>query len=472
MMHRYYKILFVCLCLSLLGTNHLFALEHRVLANGLEVFVEENHAVPLANIRVSFRAGATVETPELDGLCHLYEHMLFKGNEMYRDQNAFNAALKGLGVGSWNGGTSLEYATYFFTIPSEALEDGMKFWAYAVKSPLLKKEELNKEITVVHSEIAGRKSEPTHFLRKARREALYSADPHRLDIGGSLDIIDAATVEKLRYIKDRYYVPNNAALFVAGDVDPQKVFALAEAYYGDWKGGETVPALGPHPPLVADKWAASSTSPQQGIVDVLLTFRGPDAGQDEDATYPADVWGQMANAPRGRFKQAMAESIPDLFGGSRYVSGGYFTQRYAGETQFGFKLAVSDSDLWGAIVNVKEAVRKELSEMVREGYFSPQEIGSAKTELTNLTILSKETSGSFMQNLSFWWASTSTRYYLDYIANIEKVRVEDVRRYVSGYLHKPVVVTIWINKQDDEKHGITRMVEEQADPDKPGSHEH
>jgi len=461
MMHRYHKILLVCLLLSFFGASHLHALEHRALANGLEVFVEENHIVPLVNIRITFRAGATVETPELDGLCHLYEHMLFKGNEMYRDQNAFNAALKGLGVGTWNGGTSVEYATYFFTIPSKALEDGLKFWAYAVKSPLLAEEELKQEIKVVHSEIAGIKSQPAYFLRKARREALYNAYPYRLDVGGNLDVIDGATVEELRYIKERYYVPNNAALFVAGDVDPEEVYALAEAYYGDWKRGETAPALSPHPPIAADRWAAANTSPQQGIADVLLTFRGPDAGDDEQATYPADVWGQMINAPNGRYKNAMVESVPDLFGGSRYMSGGYYTQRSAGETEFRFRLAVSDRDLWEAIVNLKESARKELSEMIREGYFSPEEIERAKTELTNLTILSKETSRSFMQNLSFWWASTSTRYYLDYIAEIEKVGIEDIRSYISDYLHKPVLVSIWLNEADDEKHGITKMVEEQ-----------
>ena len=82
------------------------------------------------------------------------------------------------------------------------------------------------------------------------------------------------------------------------------------------------------------------------VVDFGWILVGPitgkllaDAGEDENATYPADVWGQMVNAPQGRFKRAMVESIPDLFGGSRYVSGGYFTQRYAGETEFRFKLA-------------------------------------------------------------------------------------------------------------------------------------
>lgn len=458
-MQRYSRILILLLGLSFLSTSQLFALEHKVLENGLEIFVEENHVVPLVNIRITFRAGAVVETPELNGLCHLYEHMLFKGNEMYRDQNAFKGALKKLGVGSWNGGTNVEYATYYFTIPSKALEDGLKFWAYAVKSPLLDKEELKKEIKVVHNEIAGGQSEPVYFLRKARREALYYKYPHRLDVGGSLDIIDSATVEKLRHIKDNYYVPNNAALFVAGDVDPQKVFTIAEKHYGDWKKGKGLPALDPHPPIGKDKWTATSTSPQKGIADVYLTFQGPDAGEDVESTYPADIWGQMLNSPNGRFKRSMTEAIPELFGGSRYIYGGYHTQRFAGETEFIFKLAVSGDDLWGVIANLKNTVRKELSEMTQEGYFSPQELKNAKTELANHTILSKETSRSFINNLSFWWASTSTNYYLDYIPNIEKVRIEDVQNYIDKYLKKPVVVSIWLNKEDDEKHKITEIVE-------------
>ena len=126
------KIFVVLYLLFVCWFSELFALESHVLENGLEVFLEENHLVPLVNIRITFRAGAIVETPDLNGLCHLYEHMLFKGNALFRNQAEFKAALKRLGVGRWNGRTSTEYVTYYITIPSEKDGEGLKFWAYAV----------------------------------------------------------------------------------------------------------------------------------------------------------------------------------------------------------------------------------------------------------------------------------------------------------------------------------------------------
>ena len=116
-----------------------------VLDNGLEVFVLENHVVPLVTIQLTFRCGAIAQSRETAGLFHLYEHMLFKGNEVYRDQSDFKTAMKELGVGSWNGGTSTEYVTYYFTIPSEKMKKGIEFWANAVRYPLLDPEELEIE---------------------------------------------------------------------------------------------------------------------------------------------------------------------------------------------------------------------------------------------------------------------------------------------------------------------------------------
>ena len=242
---------------------------HR-LDNGLEIFIEENHRVPLATIRITFRAGAIVETPATNGLCHLYEHMLFKGNGRYPSQSAFIAALKRMGTGSWNGGTSTEYVTYYITIPAEKLRDGLQFWAAAVMTPLLDHDELVAERQVVHNEIAGKQSEPEYPLRQAIRTMLYPAHAYRRDVGGDLAVIDAATISQLQAIKQAYYVPNNAALFVSGAVDPDTVLALARECFGRWLPGPPLPQLLPHPALPHDRWVAVATSPRKGLASVQI----------------------------------------------------------------------------------------------------------------------------------------------------------------------------------------------------------
>ncbi len=456
------KLLLVFLLIFVCPGPELLALESYVLKNGLEVFVKEDHIVPLADIRLTFRAGAIVETPELNGLCHLYEHMLFKGNQLYRNQAEFKAALKRMGAGSWNGGTSTEYVTYYITIPSDKLAEGLKFWAYAVKTPLLDEEELVKEREVVHNEIAGKQSQPEYLLRKAFLHSLYPDYWFRRDVGGDLAVIDNATREQMNYIKENFYVPNNAALFVAGDITPGQVMDAVNKYYADWEPGQGFPELRPHKPLPEPKWVAVNNSPSQGLVDVTFTFRGPDTAIDTSSTYAADLWGQMVNDPQGKFKNNVHSAVPELHGGTRYINAGYFTQRDAGSTSFSFTLTVPEKDdLWNIIIRLRSVVMNEIEHMAEKGYFSAEALSSAKQEIENHDILSRETAAGLMANLSFWWASTSTEYYSTYLENIEKTSMDDVRAYVQKYLNRKFFLTsIWINKDDDTQQGIVKMVEQ------------
>ena len=159
--------------------------DRRVLDNGLEVFVVENHVVPLARIQITFRCGAIAQTPETAGVFHLYEHMLFKGNAAYRTQSDVQAAMKELGVSTWNGGTSTEYVTYYFTVPSDQLEKGIAFWANAVREPLLDAGELETEKDVVANEIKGSFGQPDDVFQSGVDRALYWQYPWRRDVTGS-----------------------------------------------------------------------------------------------------------------------------------------------------------------------------------------------------------------------------------------------------------------------------------------------
>ena len=94
---------FFCLSAQETAVSSLF---HYTLENGLELFVMENDSAPLAYIEIAVKAGAVTQTPENAGLFHLYEHMMFKGNEKYPNQKEAYSALNKMGVSDWNGTTS------------------------------------------------------------------------------------------------------------------------------------------------------------------------------------------------------------------------------------------------------------------------------------------------------------------------------------------------------------------------------
>ena len=110
-------------------------IHHRVLANGLDVIVVENHAVPLVTVEVDVRNGSMTEPPEFNGLSHLYEHMFFKANRTISDQERYLERLRQLGA-IWNGTTSEERVNYYFTIGVDSLLPALQFMEDAVRFPL------------------------------------------------------------------------------------------------------------------------------------------------------------------------------------------------------------------------------------------------------------------------------------------------------------------------------------------------
>ena len=107
-----------------------------VLANGLHIIVVENHSVPLVTVELDVKNGAYTQTPEYEGLAHLYEHMFFKANKTIPSQEKYMQRLRQLGA-SWNGGTSDEQVNYFFTVGVDSTRAALQFMEDAARYPLL-----------------------------------------------------------------------------------------------------------------------------------------------------------------------------------------------------------------------------------------------------------------------------------------------------------------------------------------------
>jgi zinc protease len=113
-------------------------------ANGLDLVMVPSSKVPLVTIVLTAKAGSMTETPEINGLTHLWEHMFFKGNKRLPDQEAFMNRVRELGI-VFNGDTSAEVVRYYFTLPSAFLDEGLQFMADAIATPLLEQKEMEKE---------------------------------------------------------------------------------------------------------------------------------------------------------------------------------------------------------------------------------------------------------------------------------------------------------------------------------------
>src|SRR5947208_3653739 len=212
----------------------------KVLANGLEVIVLEDHSVPVVTIELAVRNGSFTEPPELNGLSHLYEHMFFKANRAIANQEDYLQKIGQLGI-AYNGETREEVVEYYFTTTSPNLHAAMNFMRDAVRYPLFKEDEFERERQVVIGEIDRNESEPGYYLNKEMNDRLFSKYTSRKQPLGNRQTVSTATTAMMRLIQGRYYVPNNSALVITCDVQAADVYKMAQDFFDDWARREKDP---------------------------------------------------------------------------------------------------------------------------------------------------------------------------------------------------------------------------------------
>jgi zinc protease len=225
-------------------------IQRKVLPNGLEVIVVENHGVPLATVEIDVKNGSFTQSPQYEGLAHMYEHMFFRADSTFPEPNQFWDRASDLGA-VFNGTTAEERVNYYMTVPQEKLGDAIHLLAAALRAPLFRRDELERERQVVIGEYDRNESSPFFALSRQMDAKLYPGNFSRKDIIGDRQVILTTTPEKMRTIQKKYYVPNNSAVIVAGDVNPATVFSLVERDLGQWSRGEDpftadpIPAIPP-----------------------------------------------------------------------------------------------------------------------------------------------------------------------------------------------------------------------------------
>ncbi len=202
-------------------------LQRRVLANGMEVIVLENHGVPLATVEIDVRNGSFTQGPGYEGLAHMYEHMFFKANAQLPQPDEFIARASALGA-VFNAQTQEERVNYYMTLPKDSVDGAIQLMAAALREPRFLREELDRERQVVLGEYDRNESNPFFDLNNTTDRLLYPGQFGRKNIIGERTVLSTVTPDKMREIQKKYYVPNNAVLIVAGDVQPADVFRAAE----------------------------------------------------------------------------------------------------------------------------------------------------------------------------------------------------------------------------------------------------
>jgi zinc protease len=201
------------------------------LENGLTVLLQEDHTVPMVSYHTWYRVGSRDEKPGVTGAAHMLEHMMFKGAKKYSGKD-FDRVLHENGITN-NAFTTWDYTGFYENLPSSKLELMMDMEVDRMRFLTLSPDDLKSELEVVKEERRWRiDNNPIGLLRETLFGLAYKKHPYRWPVIGTMKDITDYTSEKLKFFYDTYYVPNNAVLVLAGDIDIEKTKKLIQKYYG------------------------------------------------------------------------------------------------------------------------------------------------------------------------------------------------------------------------------------------------
>jgi zinc protease len=226
-----------------------------VLDNGLRVIYAPLRQAPVVHVRVLYHVGSRDERPDRQGFAHMFEHMMFRGSQHVEPEQ--HMKLIGMVGGYSNAFTSFDQTVYVNTIPANHLEMALYLEADRMASFKVSEEIYNIERNVVMEEWRRRQNTPYGTFFEDFFRLSFTRHPYQWTPIGNMDHLAAATVQELQEFFNRYYLPNNAVLVVAGDFELPEARKLVQRYFA-WipRGAQVRREIPTEPPQTAVHSAA------------------------------------------------------------------------------------------------------------------------------------------------------------------------------------------------------------------------
>jgi predicted Zn-dependent peptidase len=274
--------------------------ERHRLDNGLKVVLAPDTTVPVVATNLWYGVGSRNEPEGMTGFAHLFEHMMFQGSA-HVPKNRHFELIERVG-GTLNATTWFDRTNYFETVPSHELE--LTLWLESDRMgwmlPAMDQEKLDNQRDVVKNEKRQRYDNQPYGDWSERLQGLvYPPDhPYHHTVIGSMEDIDAATLDDVASFFRTFYVPNNAVLTLAGDIDPPRALEAIKRYFGDIEPGAPIPELPGKPELpgLIGETRRDHVVSDVPLPRVILGFRTPPYSSDDFAV--AEVAGSVLGSGR------------------------------------------------------------------------------------------------------------------------------------------------------------------------------
>lgn len=244
------------------------------LENGLHIILHQDNTVPVVATAVMYHVGSKDEDPERTGFAHFFEHLLFEGTKNIARGDWFKIVSSNGGTNNAN--TTQDRTYYFELFPSNNLELGLWMESERMLHPVINEIGVETQNEVVKEEKRQNYDNRAYgqWIREVFKN-LFKKHPYRWTVIGSMEHLDAATLDEFIAFNKKYYVPNNAVLVVAGDIDVPKTKKMVKDYFGSIPAGEPIEHIFLMEDEITKEIEASFEDPNIQIPAVFIAYKTP-----------------------------------------------------------------------------------------------------------------------------------------------------------------------------------------------------
>ena len=409
------------------------------LENGLHVILHEDHSTPIVAVTVMYHVGSKNEDPSRTGMAHFFEHLLFEGSENI-DRGEFDKYVENSG-GVLNANTTQDRTFYYELLPSNQLELGLWLESERMLHAKIQQIGIDTQNEVVKEEKRMRvDNQPYGNLLEKTMEACYDEYPYKWTPIGSMEHLDAADYADFMEFYDTFYVPNNATLSIAGDLDIAQTKKLIAAYFSDIpKGTKAIP----RPTVVEERRSEERRSVVYGKDRLPLVVQAyPIPAQGTPDYYAVDMLNQVLSGGESSRLNTRVVDEKQL-------------ALYCGAFSFGLEdpgltLAFAMVNMGNTPEEVEAAINEEV-ELMKNELISDRELQKLKNSIESDFV----TANSSMAGIAESLANYHTYFGDANLINTEidrylSITPEDIKMAAHEYYNKDSRVTIYF-KHNDEK---------------------
>lgn len=410
------------------------------LDNGLRVVLHIDRSDPVVAVALTAHVGSSREIEGRTGFAHLFEHLLFLESENL-GKGGLDQMSARIGGSGANGSTSRDRTNYFQTVPNDALEkmiwaeaDKLGFFINTVTEPVLAKE---KQV-VKNEKRQGVDNQPYGHTSYVVDKNLYPAGhPYSWQVIGSLEDLQAATLQDVKDFFNRWYVPNNVVLTIAGDFDPAQAKAWVEKYFGEIPRGQDVDKLEKQPVTLSESKKLYYEDNFARLPQLTITW--PSVYLYHQDSYALDVLANyLSRGKRAPLYKVLVEEKKLTDG----IRSGQYSSEIAGQYSIGVT-AFPGTDLDSVYAAINEALARFEQDGIPQADLDRIKAGQETSFYNGLSSVL----GKGFQLAQYAIFADDPGFVNRDIQNILSVTTADVKRVYDTYVKgKPAVITSFVPK--------------------------